>query len=349
MNLQKKLENLGIENSRKLDDSTIRTIAYNVTEVITKAFPYLYDEYNNILVKLLNCDMYIATVTKPISKVNYIYENSSIYFDENLNLTIVNEQMVHECVHYIQDYRTVKGRIDKIGLCNFEEFSVYGLGLNEASAQYISAKSVGNTSTILTRHGMRIRTISPNYYPFLTNLIQQIIYLIGEKQLVEATLKGSDKFENLLLNTFEGNTKKIINKFDDILNLNNSLNENQDLELVEQLQETLANLYEETQNMIFSTFFDKICPRLTTAKEVEEYNQKAINYKELTGVNLSKRFNSNNFYDVYIEEITGKFNKRLFEINKEKSRNTLSVIKLDWIGKIVKRLAYYFSGKKTTQ
>ena len=73
MNLQKKLANLGIENVRKLDNESIRIIAYNVTEALTKTFPILYDEYNNILVKLLNCNMYVARVIKPISRVNYIY------------------------------------------------------------------------------------------------------------------------------------------------------------------------------------------------------------------------------------------------------------------------------------
>lgn len=348
MNLQKKLENLGIEQVQKLDNVSIRTIAYNVTEAITKAFPALYDEYNNMLVKLLNCDMYVATITKPISKVNYIYENSSIYFDRNLDLTKINEQIIHECVHYIQDYRTVKGRIDKIGLCNFEEFSIYGLGLNEAAVQYISAKSVENIPSVLTKYGMRIKTISPNYYPFLTNLMQQIVYLMDEKKLVDATLSGNNKFEDLLLDTFEGNTKKIMNKFDEILELNNSLNANKDLEVEEQLQECLINTYEETQNLIFSTFFDKICPRLTTAQEVDYYEEKANNYKEFMGVNLAKRFNTDNFYDVYREELTRKLNKRLFEINRARSRNTLSVIKLDWLGKAMKKIAYYFSGRKST-
>ena len=73
-------------------------------------------EYNNILIKLLNCNMYVAKVTKPISRVNYIYEDNSIYFDEELNLNKLSDQMIHECIHYLQDYRNMRGNLDKIGL-----------------------------------------------------------------------------------------------------------------------------------------------------------------------------------------------------------------------------------------
>lgn len=343
MNLEKKLQMLGIEDVRKLDNESIRIIAYNVTEALTKTFPIIYDEYNNILIKLLNCNMYVSKVTKQISKVNYIYENNSIYFDEEINLSKINEQIIHECIHYLQDYRNIKGNLDKIGLCNFAEFTVYGLGLNEAAVQYISAKSTGNTSTIIDRYGIRIKTISPEYYPFLTNLMEQIVYLVGEEVLVKATLNGNDEFEEYLLNTFEGNTKKIINRFDEIVEINNSLNLEQDLEKVKILQKGLANIYIETQNMIFSTYFNKICPRLNTIQEIDFYTDKAIYYKNVMGTVLEERFSMNTFYDTYIQEITEKLNKRLYEISKEKGRNTLSIITGDRIMRFIKRIVSYFS------
>ena len=108
MDIAKKLQKLGIEDIRKLDNESIRIIACNVTDALTKAFPSIYDEYNNILIKLLNCNMYVAKITKHISKVDYIYEDNSIYFDEEMNLSKINEQMLHECIHYLQDNRDIK-------------------------------------------------------------------------------------------------------------------------------------------------------------------------------------------------------------------------------------------------
>ena len=223
MNLQKKLQNLGIEQIEKLSNEYVRAIAFNVTEALTSAFPIIYNDYNNIFAQLINCNMYTVRITKQISSVNYIYENNSIYFDRALDLTTVNEQMIHECIHYIQDSRNKHGKLDKIGLCNFGRFSVFGLGINEAAVQYISAKTVENNTTMLEKYGVRVKTISPNYYPLLTNLIEQIVYLIGEDVLVKGILNDGRKLEDELLNTFESNTKRIINQFDIIIDINNKL------------------------------------------------------------------------------------------------------------------------------
>ena len=344
MDIAKKLQKLGIEDIRKLDNESIRIIACNVTDALTKAFPTIYDEYNNILIKLLNCNMYVAKVTKPISKVNYIYEDNSIYFDEEMNLSKINEQMIHECIHYLQDNRNIKkSKHSKIGLCNFEEFSLYGLGINEAAVQYMSARSMKNSSEIVEKYGVRLKTISPNYYPFITNLIEQIVYLIGDEILVKGTLNGNDEFEDELLNTFEANTKKIINRFDEIIEINNTLNAEQDEEKIKILQQGLTHIYVETQNMIFSTYFNKICPKLNTIQEIDFYTDKAMYYRNVMGVVLAERFAENTFYDVEIQTITEKFNKRLYEINKANSKNKLVVYAGDRIWRFIKRIVAYFS------
>lgn len=343
MDIARKLEKLGIEYAMPLDKEIVRMLAYNVTEALVNTFPSISDEYNNIFAKLLNCDMYVARVTKQISKVNYIYENNSIYFDDTMNLNILTEQTIHECIHYLQDYRNIKGRLEKIGLCNFEDFSVSGLGLNEAAVQYISAKAVGNMPTILERYGVRVQTISPNYYPFLTNLVEQIIYLMGEEGLVKGTIKGNTKFEDDLLNTFEGNTKKIINRFDEMIEINNGLNAEKDIDKSELLQQEIANRYIDTQNLIFSTYFEKICPRLNTVAEIDYYMAKAINYKKVMGRSLQRNFMQESFYDVQLKNITKELDKRLYKISKERSKNTLSIIRGDKFLKIIRKIASYFS------
>ena len=73
MNLQKKLQNIGIEQTAKIDPEFVRLIAFNVTEALTSAFPIIYNDYNNIFAQLINCNMYTVRITKQISSVNYIY------------------------------------------------------------------------------------------------------------------------------------------------------------------------------------------------------------------------------------------------------------------------------------
>ena len=113
MNLRKKLKKVGITEVEEISSEDIRMIANNVTEIITKTFPYLYSEYNNILVKLLNCKMYKANMVQGISKVNYMYEDGGIYFDKNIDLNKIDVKMIHECIHYLQDFRGKNGELKK--------------------------------------------------------------------------------------------------------------------------------------------------------------------------------------------------------------------------------------------
>ena len=103
MNIEKKLEMLGIVNIKKLNIESIKKIAKNVVEALENASPNMKEEFEKVYLRLENCDMYTASIIKHISKVNYIYENNSIYIDEEINIDTVNEQIMHECIHYLQD------------------------------------------------------------------------------------------------------------------------------------------------------------------------------------------------------------------------------------------------------
>ena len=51
----------------------------------------------------------------------------------------------------------------------------------------------------------------------MTNLIEQIVALLGENELVKAVIKNEQDFSDLFFNTFEGNAQSIINNFDNII------------------------------------------------------------------------------------------------------------------------------------
>ncbi len=349
MNLQKKLQNLGIEQIKKIDNEYVRLIAFNVTEALTTAFPVIYNQYNNILSQLINCNMHTAKITKQIAKVNYIYENNTIYFDENIDLTIVNEQMVHECIHYLQNNKNKNGKLTKMGLCNFGQFSVFGLGINEAAVQYVSAKTAGNELTTTQKYGVRLKTISPNYYPFLTSLIEQIVYLIGENILAIGILQDDNKLEDELLNTFEANTKRIINQFDIIVDINNKLTTEINAEKIKIYQEEIVAMYIDTQNKIFSTYFEKILPKLTTLEEIKYYMDKAICYRNVIGIYTKERFLFGSFYDIKLEELESKFEKKKLKICKKAENNALVIVSENKIMKLIRKITTYFSAQKNNE
>ena len=345
MNLEKKLSKLGIDVVREFTPREVRYVAEEVIESLVNTFPVLEEIYNELLIRLLNCKMYFANIKNDsnISNVNYVYENNSIYFSNSINFNKIDDVIIHECIHYLQDNRTDNGKLKKIGLCDFEELSTYGMGINEAAVQYIASKTVGNYLQTTNKNGIILKTISPNYYPFLTNLISQIIYLLGEEIIVKGTINCDDKFEDVFLNTFEEKANTIIKKFDQIIDIRNKRNGEVVAENREMLNNEIVNIYLETQDIIMKTYFDKICTRLNTIEEVDFYIEKFLNYKQLLGIEEEKRFNLNDEYQKYKEGLLKKFDKRIMEISKERSKNTLSVIYNNRLYKFFKKIISYFA------
>lgn len=344
MNVEKKLSKLGIDVVREFTPREVRYVAEEVIESLVNTFPVLEEIYNELLIRLLNCKMYFANIKNDsnISNVNYVYENNSIYFSNNINFNKIDDVIIHECIHYLQDNRTDNGKLKKIGLCDFEELFTYGMGINEAAVQYIASKTVGNYLQTTNKNGIILKTISPNYYPFLTNLISQIIYLLGEDITVKGTINCDEKFEDVFLNTFEEKANTIIKKFDQIIDIRNKRNGEVVAENREMLNNEIVNIYLETQDIIMKTYFDKICTRLNTIEEVDFYIEKFLNYKQLLGIEEEKRFNLNDEYEQYKEGLLKKFDKKIMEISKERSKNTLSVIYNNRLYRFFKKIISYF-------
>ena len=78
-----------------------------------------------------------------MSEANYFYKNTSIYFNEKIDIDDIEEFAVHECIHYIQEIKDKKNNLIRMGLCDHSDFKVYGLGLNEASVQLMASKVIG--------------------------------------------------------------------------------------------------------------------------------------------------------------------------------------------------------------
>ena len=188
MNIPKKLSKIGIEPKKELDPKEINHIAHIATDQITNTFLELQDQYNEILAKILNCKMYYSTTAPNISKVNYIYWNNCIYIDESINIYETNEQLYHEIIHYLQVLKKSNGKIIKMGLCEFDHFKLNGLGINEAIVQYMTSKIISREKSNIKIYGIQLKTISPYSYPLLTNLIEQIIYLLGEDAIIKSAV-----------------------------------------------------------------------------------------------------------------------------------------------------------------
>lgn len=337
MNIEKKLKKIGIEKTIEFTKEQKETVAKKVTDVLINSFPVLQEEYNNILIKLYNCNMWYAKVNSNLSKINYIYQNNSIYFDEGISVNSITDITIHEFIHYLQDFRTTKGKLKRMGLCNLNELSIKGLGINEAAVQYIASKAVKKTKTQINKCNITLKTISPNYYPIMTNLIEQIIFLIGENTVIKGVIENNDEFNDAFFNTFEENSQKIINNFDEIIELNNNIFLNKK----NNYQELLASTYIETQDLIMKTYFEKQYELIENAEEIENISRKFDEYIELTGKIQIDGYYYNNC-EIYRSKIKSKLDKKMIEIYASRSKTALTVIYSSRLSRIIQKIKSYF-------
>ena len=145
----------------------------------------------------------------------YFYKNSSIYFDCNLDLNNLTDVAIHECIHYLQEKRDKKGNIIKLGLCDYTDNSLPGIGLNEAAVQYIAAKTLNLPYDNVKYFDISFQSNTPMYYPLECALVSQIAYVVGEEILLDSTLHSNDNFKNTYISlTYKDDFEQIKKNID---------------------------------------------------------------------------------------------------------------------------------------
>ena len=169
----------------------------------------------------------------------------------------------------------------------------------------------------------------------MTSLIGQILLLIGKKEAIDSCISSTEKFEDKLYNTFEENTDRIVKNFDLILDENNKSDRN---------EERIIELYMQTQEIIYTTYFTKVCKRLTTIKEVDTEVEKIEDYSNIVGKLLGTTIEEDKFIN-FKKDMEGKFLKKYVEINRSQSRNSLTVVYKNFINNLWNKIINFFQSK----
>ena len=188
MSIESDLRKDGIRVIDILDTMSVNKIAHNIAKKLCDTFPELCFSENDLFTKLSQLNMYRASMPEGMAEANYFYKNTSIYFNEKIDFDDLEEFAIHECIHYIQEIKDKKNNLVRMGLCNFDNFKILGMGLNEAAVQYMTSKVIGITKDYVKYFGISFRTISPSYYPLECNLIEQMAYITGDSILFDSTL-----------------------------------------------------------------------------------------------------------------------------------------------------------------
>lgn len=323
MSIETDLKKDGIEVIETLDTLKINSIARNLSQKICDTFPNYGFNQNELFIQLSRLNMYKAKMPEGMAEANYFYKNTSIYFNEHIADEDLEEFAIHECVHYLQEVKDKRNYLIRMGLCDYTEFKIYGLGLNEAAVQLISSKINGIPKEYVKYFGISFETTSPSYYPLECCLVNQLAYITGEDVLFESTLKSNDTFKKLfseftspkVFMAIQNAIDDILNHEEEIIKINNKIaqidNRNKKvdgmIEKIEELKHEITLTFMRTQNLIISSYFDREFNAISDLEEIEKYRKKLYTFRDYIGYTEGYTF-FNDYYISKMEELEYKYN-----------------------------------------
>ena len=171
MSIESDLRKDGIEVIKKLDTLTINSLAKNISSKLCNTFSGMGLNERNLFIELSRLDMYIAKMPEGMSEATYFYKNSAIYFNEHIPAEDIEEFAVHECIHHIQEVKDKKNYLIRMGLCDYTEFKIYGLALNEAAVQLMASKVNNIPLDSVKYYGIEFDTTTQLNVIWLINLL----------------------------------------------------------------------------------------------------------------------------------------------------------------------------------
>ena len=341
MSTNSRLKKEGIEIVEQLDTLKVNTIAISIASKLCLAFPEHNLNKSELFTSLSRINMYIAKMPEDSAGAKYFYKNNSIYFNKEYDLDEMAKLAMHECLHYIQEFRDANNNLVKMGLynCTFNS----GLGINEAAVQLMASEANMCPSTSETYYNVSLNTISPNYYPLECALVNQMAYFTGTYPLFHSTLNSNDVFKNtFILKSNKRAYNTIVKNIDLLLAYENDLNyfaselqyanKVSEIKLLNKLiaskKDSITSIFFKTQNLIIESCFISEFNNIRNLEDVKEYKNKLYNFKNIMGSNENYTF-YNEFYRKIMESLEKKKEQieQFGEINLfETSENSLVLV-----------------------
>ena len=284
MSIESDLRKDGIEVISKLDTLVVNSIAQNIAKKIITTFPKLSFTETELFIKLSRINMYTASMPEGMAEANYFYKNSSIYFNNQIAFEDLEEFAIHECIHHLQEIKSSRNKLLRMGLCTFKNLAPNGLGINEAAVQLITAKIIGIKPDFVKYYGIELKSSSPSYYPMECHLLEQMAFVTGYDVLFESTFNSNDHFKNAFI---EKTSEKVYYALQDaidcilgceeqIAKLTNKITDNLSDKAIKNINKKISNLKEKisltfmrTQNLIVSNNFNA---RKSAKRKTYEYS-----------------------------------------------------------------------------
>ena len=330
MKIKRELKNLGIKPIEELSVQEKTSIAERVaTKLVSLNVPGI--THNEILEKLFDAKMYTAEINNNLGKVNYFYKNKTIYFEKSLNLFELDENILRECIHYLQDKREKQKRM---GLCTLEQYKVRGMALNEIGISYISNKLLNKS----------------NHNKTFT-LLKQILLITGEDVFLDSIINNNNKFQDKFMQ--EVNSENVYYKMQNTLDAmfdleqitkrldfegRKSFNPQRYLAKINMHKHTLNSKFSEMQWDMYNRYFSRKIELIDKIEEIKQYKEELFNFNQWLEISEDELKYSN-----FVAEKIEKLNRIELELIMSKSNNSMIVIgnsKLTQIMRSIKNIIF---------
>ncbi len=305
------LKKEGLDNIQKLDTLQINKIASYISEKLCKSFPELHLAQSALFIQISRLDMYTATMLDN-SSAKYVYGNNSIYFNENLDLSNMDIPAIHECIHYLQEFKDPKGKVTKLGIYDLSEGT--GLAMNEAAVQLLATRT-SNSATLdtVTYYGMSFISESPEYYPLECALLSQMMFFTGDEPLYFSTLYGSPMFERAFTSNSKENIffeieilfDKLLDIETDLISLSQKLQstsfeKSKILQMqIETKKKSITSLCIKAQNKIIENCFKRRFMNIETFDDIRDFENDLRDFQDLLIISPNYTF-----YNEFCEKIS---------------------------------------------
>ena len=217
----------GISNITEISAKDRHTISKKAVDLIYPVVSEFKISKEMLFNSLGKSNMYLADFDD-LSMGKYDYTTNSIYFSNDLNISNLDSSVIHEILHFFQAELTEDNFLIRMGL--FKPSKLFrpekGLGLNEASVQYIASTIVKEVPDHVKYYELELTTPSNNYYPIETAIIRQMCFFTGTYPLFFSTLFSTDLFEKTFKTiTSEENYNYIEEKLTYIVQLQEKLSD----------------------------------------------------------------------------------------------------------------------------
>ena len=217
----------GISNITEISAKDRHTISKKAVDLIYPVVSEFNISKEILFNSLGKSNMYLADFDD-LSIGKYDYTTNSIYFSNDLDISKLDSSVIHEILHFFQAELTEDNFLIRMGL--FKPSKLFrpekGLGLNEASVQYIASTIVKEVPDHVKYYELELTTPSSNYYPIETAIIRQMCFFTGTYPLFFSTLFSTDLFEKTFKTiTSEENYNYIEEKLTYIVQLQEKLSD----------------------------------------------------------------------------------------------------------------------------